>query len=297
MKFLITGGAGFIGSHLARRLSARGSVTVLDDLSTGKKGNLAGINCTFLQGSILDPAPLAEACAGATHVFHLAALVSVPESVAHPARCQEINVEGTHRVLAAAAQAGAQRFVLASSCAVYGDEPTMPKTETSPVAPASPYAKSKLEGEKLCAAGPLPAVALRFFNVYGPRQDPRGPYAAAVPKFIEAARAGTPLTIFGEGHQTRDFVYVEDVTAALEHAALSPKMAGVYNVASGHSVSVLRLAEMVCALTGLRSEIRHAPARAGDILHSSASIEKIRSTGWGPSFDLTTGLQKILSAG
>jgi len=296
MNFLITGGAGFIGSHLVRRLSARGPVTVLDDLSSGKKENLAGLDCAFLRGSILDPAPLAEACAGATHVFHLAALVSVPESVSHPARCQEINVEGTRRVLAAAAQAGAKRLVLASSCAVYGDEPTMPKTETSPTAPASPYAESKLAGEKLCAEAPLPAVALRFFNVYGPRQDPRGPYAAAVPKFLEAARAGTPLTIFGDGHQTRDFVYVDDVTAALEHAALHPTMSGVYNVASGHSVSVLRLAELTLALTGLRSEIRHAPARPGDILHSSASIEKLRATGWSPALDLAAGLQKILSA-
>jgi len=296
MKFLVTGGAGFIGSHLLRRLSARGPVTVLDNLSSGKKENLAGLNGTFLHGSILDPAPLAEACAGATHVFHLAALVSVPESVSHPARCQEINVEGTRRVLAAAAQAGARRLVLASSCAVYGDEPTMPKTEISPVAPASPYAESKLAGEKLCAEAKLPAVALRFFNVYGPRQDPRGPYAAAVPKFLEAARAGSPLTIFGDGHQTRDFVYVDDVTAALEHAALSPSLSGVYNVASGHSVSVLRLAELVLALTGLRSKIRHAPTRPGDLLHSSASIEKLRATGWKPSVDLPTGLQKILSA-
>ena len=296
MKFLVTGGAGFIGSHLVRRLSTRGPVTVLDDLSSGKKENLAGLGCAFLPGSILDPAPLAEACAGATHVFHLAALVSVPESVSHPARCHEINVEGTRRVLAAAAQAGVRRLVLASSCAVYGDEPTMPKKETSPVAPASPYAESKLAGEKICAEASLPAVALRFFNVYGPRQDPRGPYGAAVPKFLEAARAGSPITIFGDGHQTRDFVYVDDVTAALEHAALSPSLSGIYNVASGHSVSVLHLAELVLGLTGLRSVIRHAPARPGDILHSSASIEKLRATGWKPSFDLAAGLQNILSA-
>ena len=296
MKFLVTGGAGFIGSHLVRRLSARGAVSVLDDLSSGKVENLAGVDCTLFQGSILDTSPLTKACAGVTHVFHLAALVSVPESVSHPARCHEINVEGTRRVLAAAAQAGAKRFVLASSCAVYGDEPTMPKTETSPTAPASPYAESKLAGEKLCAQAPLPSVALRFFNVYGPRQDPRGPYAAAVPRFLEAARAGNPLTIFGDGHQTRDFVYVEDITAALEHAALTPDMTGNFNVASGQSVSVLHLAELILSLTGLRSKIQHAPARPGDILHSSASIEKIRSTGWNPSFDLATGLKKILSA-
>ena len=295
MKFLVTGGAGFIGSHLVRRLSAHGPVTVLDDLTTGKQDNLVGLDCAFLRGSILDPAPLAEACAGATHVFHLAALVSVPESIAHPSRCQEINIEGTRRVLAAAAHAGAQRVVLASSCAVYGDEPTMPKTETSAMAPTSPYADSKLAAEKLCAQAMISTVALRFFNVYGPRQDPRGPYAAAVPKFLEAAQSGAPLTVFGEGHQTRDFVYVEDVTAAMEHAALSPGMAGVYNVASGRSVSVLQLAELTLALTGLRSEIRHAPARAGDILHSSASIEKIRATGWQPRLDLEAGLRKILA--
>jgi len=296
VKFLVTGGAGFIGSHLVRRLSARGAVSVLDNLSSGKVENLAGVDCTLFQGSILDTSPLTKACAGVTHVFHLAALVSVPESVSHPARCHEINVEGTRRVLAAAAQAGAKRFVLASSCAVYGDEPTMPKTETSQTAPASPYAESKLAGEKLCAQAPLPSVALRFFNVYGPRQDPRGPYAAAVPRFLEAARAGNPLTIFGDGHQTRDFVYVEDITAALEHAALTPDMTGNFNVASGQSVSVLHLAELILSLTGLRSKIQHAPARPGDILHSSASIEKIRSTGWNPSFDLATGLKKILSA-
>ena len=295
MRFLVTGGAGFIGSHLVRRLSARGPVKVLDNFSSGKKENMEGLPCAVLTGSILDPATLAEACSGVSHVFHLAALVSVPESVSHPARCHEINVEGTRRVLAAAAAAGARRVILASSCAVYGDEPTMPKTETSPTAPASPYAESKLAGEKLCGQAPLPTVSLRFFNVYGPRQDPRGPYAAAVPRFLEAARAGTPLTIFGDGHQTRDFVYVEDVTAALEHAAISPTPSGVYNVASGQSVSVLRLAELILALTGLRSEIRHAPARPGDILHSSASIQKIRATGWNPSFDLSAGLQKILS--
>lgn len=295
MKFLVTGGAGFIGSHLVRRLSAHGPVTVLDDLTTGKQDNLTGLDCAFLRGSILDPAPLAEACAGATHVFHLAALVSVPESIGHPARCREINIEGTRRVLAAAAHARAHRVVLASSCAVYGDEPTMPKTENSVVAPTSPYAASKLAAEKLCAQALISTVALRFFNVYGPRQDPHGPYAAAVPKFLEAAQAGAPLTVFGEGRQTRDFVYVEDVTAALEHAALSPGMAGVYNVASGRSVSVLQLAELMVALTGLRSEIRHAPARAGDILHSSASIDKIRATGWQPRLDLEAGLQKILA--
>ena len=158
MKFLVTGGAGFIGSHLVRRLSTRGPVTVLDDLSSGKRDNLTSLRCTFLQGSILDPAPLAEACAGVTHVFQLAALVSVPESVAHPARCQEINREGTRRVLATAAQAGAQRLVFASSCAVYGNEPGMPKTETSPTHPSSPDAESKLAGEKSCAAGPRPAM-------------------------------------------------------------------------------------------------------------------------------------------
>ena len=296
MKFLVTGGAGFIGSHLARRLTSMGEVVVLDNLSSGRKSNLRGVACQLIQGSILETAKLSEALQGVSHVFHLAAMVSVPESVQKPDLCTKINVEGTQRVLDSAAQAGAKRVVLASSCAVYGNETTLPKTEDLPPSPLSPYASSKLEGEKLCASALLPAVALRFFNVYGPRQDPQGPYAAAVPKFIEAATTGSSLTIHGDGLQTRDFVYVEDVVSALIHVATQSSCHGVYNVASGHSVSILDLARTIIGLSATKSSILHAPARSADVRHSSASIDRLQATGWKPECDLSQGLKRTLSA-
>ena len=294
MKFLVTGGSGFIGSHLVHRLQSHGPVTVLDNLSTGKESNLQGLSCRLLPGSILDPTSLQDALTGVTHVFHLAAMVSVPESVAHPDRCHEINVEGTRLVLAAAARAGAQRLVLASSCAIYGNDPTMPKIETLPPAPASPYAQSKLAAEGLCLSSPLPAVALRFFNVFGPRQDPQGPYAAAVPKLLEAALAGTPLPIHGDGLQTRDFIFVEDITSALLHAALHPEMTGSYNVASGQSISILKLAQTILATTQSTSPITYSPARTADVRFSSASIARLHSTGWQPTHNLLSGLRQML---
>jgi UDP-glucose 4-epimerase len=294
MRFLITGGAGFIGSHLARRLMSQGTVTILDNLSSGRENNLAGFTGRFLKGSILDPQLLDQSLTGITHVFHLAAMVSVPESVAHPARCNETNVVGTRKVLEAATRAGVKRVVFASSCAIYGNEPTMPKNESLPPAPASPYAESKLVGEKICASAQTPAVSLRFFNVYGPRQDPHGPYAAAVPKLLEAALAGSALPIHGDGQQTRDFVFVEDVVSALLQAALHPDMNEVYNVASGESTSILQLAQAILALTRSQSSLEHLPARAADVRFSSASIARLQATGWRPSFPLIKGLTRML---
>lgn len=295
MKFLVTGGAGFIGSHLVRQLAPMGEVTVLDNLSSGRENNLQRVPCHLLQGSILDLGKLQQALKGVTHVFHLAAMVSVPESVQKPDLCHKINVEGTRLLLESSAQAGAIRVVLASSCAVYGNEPTMPKQEDLNPAPLSPYAQSKWEGEKLCSSAPLSAIALRFFNVYGPRQDPQGPYAAAVPKLLQAASTGISLPIHGDGLQTRDFVYIEDVTSALIHAATHADCHGVYNVASGQSVSILELAKAILSATGSKSTIEHFPAREADVRHSSASIERILSTGWNPSFTLASGLKKMVS--
>lgn len=296
MRFLVTGGAGFIGSHLVRRLASLGEVTVLDNLTTGRKSNLQGTPCRLIQGSILETEKWNQAMHGVTHVFHLAAMVSVPESVQKPDLCRQINVVGTQLVLEAAARAGVTRVVLASSCAVYGNDPTMPKQEDLPAAPLSPYAESKWEGEKLCSSAPLSAVALRFFNVYGPRQDPQGPYAAAVPKLLQAALAGSALPIHGDGRQTRDFVYVEDVTAALTHVATHSPCHGVYNVASGHSVSILELAQTILSVTGSKSPIEHLPAREADIRYSSASIERLQATGWMPRFSLASGLKKTIAA-
>jgi len=294
MQFLITGGAGFIGSHLTRHLESQGTVTILDNLSSGREINLEGSTCRLLKGSILDSRLLDEAMTGITHVFHLAAMVSVPESVAYPARCNETNVEGTRQVLEAAGRAGVKRVVLASSCAIYGNEPTMPKTESLPPAPASPYAESKLAGEKLCASARMPAISLRFFNVYGPRQDPHGPYAAAVPKLLEAALAGLPLPIHGDGQQTRDFVFVEDVVSALLQAALHPDMNGIYNVASGESTSILQLAQAILTVTRSHSPFEHLPTRPADVRFSSASIARLQATGWRPSFSLIKGLNRII---
>jgi UDP-glucose 4-epimerase len=229
-----------------------------------------------------------------THVFHLAAMVSVAESVKNPADCQQINVEGTRRVLEAAAQAGAKRCVFASSCAIYGNDPAMPKTESLSPAPASPYAESKLTGERLCTESIVPAVALRFFNVYGPHQDPNGPYAAAIPRFLQSALVGTPITIHGDGQQTRDFVFVEDVTAALIHVALHPDLRGVYNVASGQSTSILQLAKRILSITRSSSLITHTPSRPADVRFSSASIERLCATGWSPQTTLDSGLALLL---
>jgi len=294
MKFLVTGGAGFIGSHLVRRLSAMGEVTVLDNLTTGKESNLQNTPCRLIHGSILETEKLSQAIQGVTHVFHLAALASVSESVQRPDLCRQINVEGTHSVLVAAARAGVMRMVLASSSAVYGNEPTMPKHEELPAAPLSPYAESKWAGEKLCSTAPLSAIALRLFNVYGPRQDPQGPYAAVVPKLLQAALANTSLPIHGDGQQTRDFVYVEDVTAALTHVATHPACQGIYNVASGRSVSIMQLAQTILSVTGSKSRFEYRAAREADVQHSSASIERLQSTGWMPSFTLASGLQKMI---
>jgi len=294
MKFLVTGGAGFIGSHLVRRLLHHGPVTVLDNLTSGNRKNLADLKCDWIEGSILDPHLLAQSLVGVTHVFHLAAMVSVSESVQNPLECQRINIDGTRQLLEAAAHSGAQRLVLASSCAIYGNEPTMPKDENLPPAPASPYAESKLAGEKLCSAALLSAVSLRFFNVYGPNQDPRGPYAAAVPRFFEAALAGAPLTLHGDGLQTRDFVFVDDVTSALTHVAFHPELQGVFNVASGQSTSILQLARAILSLTRSSSPITYTSARPADVRFSSASIQRIGATGWSPKFSLSQGLPNLL---
>jgi UDP-glucose 4-epimerase len=294
MKFLVTGGAGFIGSHLVHLLQNRAPINVLDNLTTGHRDRLANLDCHFFEGSILDQKLLSDAMRDVTHVFHLAAMVSVDESVSNPTVCHQINVEGTRRVLEAAAQASAKRCVLASSCAIYGNDPAMPKTESLPPAPASPYAESKLAGEQLCTESIIPAAALRFFNVYGPHQDPNGPYAAAVPRFFQAALAGTPITIHGDGQQTRDFVFVEDVTAALIHVALHPDLRGVYNVASGQSTSILQLAKRILSLTGSSSPITNTSARVADVRFSSASIERLRTTGWSPQTTLDCGLARLL---
>ena len=297
-RVLITGGAGFIGSHLARHFASRGEVTILDDLRSGHARNLDGLACRFVRGSILDDAALREAIAGAVEVYHLAAMVSVPESVAKPAECAELNTEGTRRVLEAAQAAGARKVVLASSAAIYGDNPTVPKLETMPPEPKSPYAETKLAGERLLEAyrrsHGLGTTSLRFFNVFGPRQDPRSAYAAAVPIFIAKALRGEPIGIHGDGGQTRDFIHVTDIVGALAFAGASAEMHGTYNVGYGRSQSILELAQEILRLTGSKSRIDHLPTRAGDVRHSLASNERLLAAGWAPRSSVAAGLVETI---
>ncbi len=297
-RILITGGAGFIGSHLARHFAEQAEVTVLDDLRSGHAGNLEGVRCRFLPGSILDAAALKQAIAGAEEIYHLAAMISVPESVAKPAECAELNTEGTRRVLDAALTAGARKVVLASSAAIYGDNPTVPKLESMLPEPKSPYAETKLAGEKLLeqyrVTHGLGTTSLRFFNVFGPRQDPRSAYAAAVPIFIAKALCDDPISIHGDGGQTRDFIHVTDIVAALAYAGGSKDMSGTYNVGYGQSQSILALAQEIIQLTGSKSKIEHLPPRAGDIRHSLASTERLLSAGWKPQSSVSAGLAETV---
>ena len=297
-RILITGGAGFIGSHLVRHFAGRAEVTILDDLRSGFAHNLDGVACRFIRGSILDAEALRDAMAGAEEVYHLAAMISVPESVAKPAECAELNTEGTRRVLAAAVTAGARKVVLASSAAIYGDNPTVPKLESMPPEPKSPYAETKLAGERLLEeyrkSHGLGTTSLRFFNVFGPRQDPRSAYAAAVPIFIAKALRDEPIGIHGDGGQTRDFVHVTDIIGALAYAGGSAEMAGTYNVGYGRSQSILELAREILRLTGSKSAIEHLPSRPGDVRHSLASTERLLSAGWRPKSSVSSGLAETI---
>jgi UDP-glucose 4-epimerase len=259
---------------------------------------LEGVRCRFLQGSILDDAALSQAITGAQEVYHLAAMVSVPESVARPVECAELNTEGTRRVLAAALAAGSRKVVLASSAAIYGDNPTVPKLESMPPEPKSPYAETKLAGENLLEAyrrsHGLGATSLRFFNVFGPRQDPRSAYAAAVPIFIAKALRDEPISIHGDGGQTRDFIHVTDIVGALAYAGASKDMAGTYNVGYGRSQSILALAQEIVGLTGSKSAIEHLPPRAGDVRHSLASTERLLAAGWKARSSVSAGLAETI---
>ncbi len=297
MKVLVTGGAGFIGSHVVEHFHREHEVVVLDDLRTGHLRNLEGLRHRFVPGSILEDKALEDAASGADVVFHLAAMVSVPESVAQPEACEALNVHGTARVLAAARCAGARKVVLASSAAVYGDNPAVPKVETMAPEPRSPYAVTKLAGEELlahAADAALSTASLRFFNVFGPRQDPKSAYAAAVPIFIQKALRNEVITVFGDGGQTRDFVYVKDIVGALVHVASRADVTGAFNVGYGASISISELARQVMRLTGSDSRIEHRPVRAGDVRHSLASSDRLRATGWRPAHTLDEGLARTV---
>jgi nucleoside-diphosphate-sugar epimerase len=297
--YLVTGGAGFIGSHLVEALLEQGQhVRVLDNLSTGRISNIEHLlpDIEFIQGDIRSPEVVRRAVEGVDVLLHQAALASVPRSVADPLASHDVNVTGTLNLLVAARDAGVQRVVFASSSSVYGNSPRLPKVETMSADPLSPYAVSKLAGERYCLSFAqvygLPAIALRYFNVFGPRQDPASEYAAVIPKFIMAMLHGDQPTIYGDGTQSRDFTYVTNVVAANLLAAEAPAtISGFFNVAWGTRISLLDLVADLNRILGANLPARHAPPRSGDVLHSQADITKIQAAlGFTPTVIFAQGL-------
>jgi UDP-glucose 4-epimerase len=311
MRVLVTGGAGFIGSHVVRALLARGAhVNVLDDFSTGKRENLpASDDVEVIAGDVADPDAVRAALEDRDAFIHLAAVASVERSVQEPLATHRTNLEGSIQLFEAAARQGVKRGLYASSAAVYGDSTNLPLATTEAPRPLSPYAADKLAGEHYLAfyhrGGRLNATAFRFFNVFGPRQDPASPYSGVISIFLDRAQRGAPITVYGDGEQTRDFVYVGDVVAALL-AALDRQGVGpdappelpVYNVGRSERVSLLALLATIEKLPGVRSPlaVSHGPARQGDIRHSLADSTPLRTAlGWQPRTALADGLAAILA--
>ena len=299
MRILVTGGAGFIGSHIVDALVARGHEPVVyDNLSTGNPGNLEGVSdrIQFVEADIRDLNSLIGASRGCELAFHLAAMVSVPQTVEEPLESCQINEAGTLNVFEACKRNGAKRVVFSSSCAVYGDAPGLPKREDMLPKPQTPYAVQKLAGEQYAsvynALYDLETVCLRYFNVFGPRQDPSSPYSGVISIFMtKAARRQAPV-IYGDGLQTRDFIFVADVVQANLLAAETPEAAGhVFNIGNGGQVSVNRLWEMICEAEGTRIAPEYGPPRSGDILESEADISSAKEMlGFAPRHSVREGL-------
>ncbi len=301
--FLLTGGAGFIGSHLAEALAAEGhSVRILDNFTSGRKENLQSVagRVTILEGDVRDAQAVREAMRGVDFVLHLAALVSVTASVLKPDDTLAVNVNGTLNVLKAAKEAGVRRVVLSSSCAVYG-EGRVPAKEDQPLMPLSPYAASKMAAEGLAEAFGhsynLPVVRLRYFNVYGPRQTSDSPYSGVIAVFIDRLIASQPATIFGDGGQTRDFIYVGDVVRANLLACRKEAAVGrAINIGTGRGRTLRELHSALAALSGKRIPPQYADPRPGDIYHSRCDASRARSLlGFRPQTDFRKGLKQTLA--
>jgi len=300
MKAVVTGGAGFIGSNLTEELAKEqeNEVVVVDNLSTGRRENLQNLKnlkkCLFVEGSVTDLDLLRGVFKGCDFVFHQAAIPSVPRSVKDPLATNNVNTNGTLNVLVAARDCGVKKVVFASSSSVYGDTPELPKREEMTPNPLSPYAVTKLVGEYYCKVFEevygLKTVSLRYFNVYGPRQDPHSDYAAVVPKFVKSVSENKPPVIFGDGEQTRDFTFVKDVVRANLLAAKSGAT-GVFNIASGRRVSINELAEKIIKIQGKELEPVHSEPREGDVKHSLGDISRAqRGFGFEPRYSLEEGL-------
>jgi len=301
--YLVTGGAGFIGSHLATALVERGKrVRVLDNLSTGSRQNLAhlGGRVELIEGDLLDQATVERAVAGAEVIYHQAALASVPRSVEKPLDTNAACVTGTLQLLDAARRAGVRRVIYAGSSSAYGNQPKMPKSESDLPSPLSPYAAAKLAGEYYCRAFTetygLETVVIRYFNVFGPRQDPHSEYSAVIPLFVTAMLAGRRPTVFGDGRQSRDFTFIDNVVAGNLAAEHAPEAVGrVFNVACGQQFSLLELIASINRVLGTNIEPEFAPPRAGDVRESLADISEARAAlGYQPAVDFDEGLRRSI---
>ena len=298
MRVLITGGAGFIGSHIAEYFNGKAEIRIFDNLRTGYKHNLDGLDVEFIEGDICDRAAVKAAMQGVDYVFHLAAMVSVPESMFKPGECVDINVHGLLNVLEEAAAAGVKKLCFSTSAAIYGDNPVVPKLETMIPEPKSPYAITKLDGEYYCnmftREGKLQTACLRYFNVFGPRQDPKSAYAAAIPIFTAKAVANEDITIYGDGEQTRDFIYVKDIVEANVFMAMND-FTGVYNIAYGKKITINDLVKEIVKVTNSQSKVIHLDERPGDVKHSMAGVEKLSSTGFKPKHTFAEGMEKTIA--
>lgn len=301
MHYLVTGGAGFIGSHITDELVRRGhSVAVLDDFSTGQEANLAGARgkVELVRGSITDPAALAAACRGADYVIHLAARTSVPRSVKDPVETNRVNIDGTLSVLVAACDAGVKRVVFAASSSAYGESPTLPKTETMTPAPISPYGVSKYVGELYAQVFGrcygLENVSLRYFNVFGPRQDPGSAYSGVLSRFIIALLEGAPPVVYGDGEQSRDFTYVDNVVDATLRACEAPGVTGmVFNAGTGGRFTLNHTLALLGKISGRQVPAQYDPPRTGDIRDSQADISSARQhLGYEPKVGFEEGLRR-----